>query len=346
MIIEFSIFSIEFANKLLNFEDNTMSIKSRKISSSFLIGLFVLVGGIILVGFLIWMGATQFLKEQKFYVTYFDGSVEGLEPGSAVKYLGVPCGRVRKVQVAEDGRLVEVIIYVDDKIAINDSMRIKAELAGIAGGKFLQIFIPIDTTMASMHPKLNFDAPYPVIFSAPSGIEEMTIALREVMDNMMKFRVQEISDATINFLNATTTFFDDKELHSLINNLAASSTNLNSILSKANESPILENLTQTSESMLNASIELKGFADNLNQELKDMNFKELSSNIYTDYKKLIENTNKSVSNVSFRLETVIFGLNETFDELRTTNRAMQRSLRAVSDNPSQIFLSEPPPKEK
>ncbi len=323
-----------------------MSINSRKVSSTFLIGLFVLIGSTILIGFFIWMGATQFMKEQKFYVTYFDSSIEGLEPGSAVKYLGVPCGRVRKVQVADDGRLVEVIINVDDKIAINDSMRIKAELAGIAGGKFLQIFIPTDSLMANLHPQVSFDPPYTVIRSAPSGIEEMTIALREVMDNMMKFKVQEISDATINFLTATTNFFDDKDLASLINNLSASSANLNSILAKADESPIIDNLTQTSESLLIASNELKGFADNLNQELKDMHLKELRTDIYTDYKKLIDNTNRSIGNVSFRLETVIFGLNETFDELRTTNRALQRSLRAVTDNPSQIFLSEPPPKEK
>jgi ABC-type transporter Mla subunit MlaD len=202
----FTIFSIE-----LHLENNSekykMAIRSRKINSSFLIGLFVVTGTIILVGFLIWMGATQFLKEQTFYVTYFDGSIEGLEPGSAVKYLGVPCGRVQKVQVAPDGMLVEVIMNIDEKITISDSLRVKAEMAGIAGGKFLQLFIPTDPQMFEMNPKITFKPPYTLIKSAPSGIEEITLAARDVMTNIMKLQFAEISKGTINFLDATTKFF-------------------------------------------------------------------------------------------------------------------------------------------
>lgn len=323
-----------------------MAIRSRKINSSFLIGLFVVTGTIILVGFLIWMGATQFLKEQTFYVTYFDGSIEGLEPGSAVKYLGVPCGRVQRVQVAPDGRLVEVIMNIDEKITISDSLRVKAEMAGIAGGKFLQLFIPSDPQMFDMHPKINFNPPYTLIKSAPSGIEEITLAARDVMNNIMKLQFAEISKGTINFLDATTKFFTSPELNKIVEELAQSSERLNAVLAQADTSNIITNLSYSSYKLNETVNELKHFSTMLNTELEKMQLPYYVSRIYEKYDSTMVNTNRSISTITYRMQTILFGLNETFEELRQTNRALQRSLRAITDNPSQILLSEPPPPEK
>lgn len=323
-----------------------MAIRSRKINSSFLIGLFVVTGTIILVGFLIWMGATQFLKEQTFYVTYFDGSIEGLEPGSAVKYLGVPCGRVQKVQVAPDGRLVEVIMNIDEKITISDSLRVKAEMAGIAGGKFLQLFIPTDPQMFEMNPKITFNPPYTLIKSAPSGIEEITLAARDVMNNIMKLQFAEISKGTINFLDATTKFFTSPELNKIVEELAQSSERLNAVLTKADTSSVISNLTYTSYKLNETVNELKNFSMMLNSEFEKMQLPYYVSKVYEKYDSTMVNTNRSISTITYRMQTILFGLNETFEELRQTNRALQRSLRAITDNPSQIFLSEPPPPEK
>jgi ABC-type transporter Mla subunit MlaD len=323
-----------------------MAVRSRKLNSSFLIGLFVITGTVIIVVFLIWMGATQFLKEQTFYVTYFEGSIEGLEPGSAVKYLGVPCGRVQKVQVAPDGRLVEVIMNIDDKITLSDSLRVKAEMAGIAGGKFLQLFFPTDPQMLEMHPQINFKPPYTYIKSAPSGIEEITLAARDVMNNIMKLQFGEISRGTINFLNASTRFFNDPDLKLIVDELAQSSTRLKEILEKADTSNIISNLSASSYRLQETIDELKSFSLKLNQELDNMQLPYYVSKIYEKYDTTITNTNRSISTLTYRMQSILFGLNETFEELRNTNRALQRSLRAITDNPSQIFLSEPPPPEK
>ena len=67
-------------------------IKSRKKNQPFLVGLFTLLGLSIIIVTIIWLGANEFFKQQKFYVTYFDTSVEGLTIGSPVKYQGVPVG--------------------------------------------------------------------------------------------------------------------------------------------------------------------------------------------------------------------------------------------------------------
>ncbi len=323
-----------------------MSNRSKKISSSFLIGLFVMAGTIILIGFMIWMGATQFLKEQVYYVTYFDNSIEGLEPGSAVKYLGVPCGRVQKLQVAEDGRLVEVVINIDDNVQITGAYRIKAEMAGLAGGKFLQLFVPLDSTVMIDHPDLTFTPPYKLIQSAPSGMDEITVAMRNVIDNLNKFKVGDVSDETLNFLRASNKFLNNPELYKIVGNLASTSEKFSSLAQKADNSPFIANLTESSERLNNTTQQLQLFSDNLNKSLFEMQLPQVVNKMYMKYDTTMINTNKSISTITYRMESLLFGLTETFDEIKKTNRDLQKSLRVISDNPSQIFLSEPPPKEK
>ena len=116
--------------------------RTRKITSAFFIGLFVISGTLIAIGAVIWLGASRFFEERNIYVTYFDGSIEGLESGSAVKYLGVEVGNVSKIGVAPDGKLIEVLFQIDKKIGVTDNLRVKLEIIGISGRKFLQLHFP------------------------------------------------------------------------------------------------------------------------------------------------------------------------------------------------------------
>jgi phospholipid/cholesterol/gamma-HCH transport system substrate-binding protein len=76
--------------------------------SKFMIGLFVTIGFVIGVAAIIWLGASQYFRKSYTYVSYFDESVQGLEVGSVVKYRGVEVGKVEKISIAPDDRLVEV----------------------------------------------------------------------------------------------------------------------------------------------------------------------------------------------------------------------------------------------
>ena len=67
---------------------------------------------------------------------------------------------------------------------------------------------------------------------------------------------------------------------------------------------------------------------------------------FDKYDSLIFTARKVVTNVGYQAETVIYGLNEGIEEIKSTNKQLKRTLRAISDNPTGVFLSEPPPKEK
>jgi len=313
--------------------------------NAFFIGLFVILGSLILIGVIIWLGSTQFLKEQTYYVTYFDTSVEGLSKGTAVKYQGVPCGRITQINVAPDGRLIEVVMQIDSRIVINDSMRIKSELSGLAGGRFLQIFFP-KPEIANITPEINFEVPYRLIKSSPSGFEEITLATQQVINNLLELDVYNISKGLVKFLDNSNKLISNKELYQIIRNLNESSRLLVSIAEKVDNSDVFSNTSTTSVLLLETAKNLQNMVDSLNNQIIMMDLPGLSHNITSKYDSLIFITGSSISNIALRSESAIITAQETLEQLKLTNRNLQKTLRALSDNPSSIFLTEPPKKER
>jgi len=323
-----------------------MKSRSKKQTSPFLIGIFVLAGTLILIGGIIWLGTQQFLKETSLYVTYFEGSVQGLEKGSPVKYLGVPVGNIEKINVAPDGKLVEVLMQIDSKIKIDDELRVKAEMSGLAGGKFLQLHYPSDTLISRMHPLLSFKPVYPVIYSSPSGIEEIEIAARDVLNKLLQFRYKEVSDEMVSFLNASSNFFNNQKLYNIISELEKSSRTLSDILAKTDSSAILSNLINTTESLKKTSTNLENLSDSIQSQFLRVDLPGKVTNIVSQYDSVMIQTSQILNILGLRTETVLFSMGETMQGVNLTNKQLQRTLRKITQNPGQLLFAEPPPAEK
>ncbi len=317
----------------------------KNISSPFLIGLFVIIGAVVIVGSLIWLGANQFLKEQVFYVTYFDTSVEGLEKGSSVKYQGVPCGSVKSINVAPNGKLVEVIMQLDPNINITDSLRVQPALAGIAGGKFLQLHYPSNKELADNHPKTDFDSPYPLILSAPSGLEEIEIAMREVMNNFMQINTGEISESVTDFFRESTYFLSNKAIYQTIDNLNRSTKTLASILHKADTIPVLDNITSVTQQLIASATQINTFTQKLNSKIDAIKISDHLEHTFAALDSTIYASERVVNGLGGQSDMMIQEFHYTLNEIRETNKYLQKAIRAISENPSAIFLSEPPAKE-
>jgi phospholipid/cholesterol/gamma-HCH transport system substrate-binding protein len=320
--------------------------KSKSITTPFLTGLFILVGTTIAVVIIIWLGANQFLKENKYYTTYFETSVEGLEKGSAVKYLGVPVGTISKIGVAPDGRLIEIIMQIDKKLDIKSNMRVKAEMSGIAGGKFLQLHFPdkIDPNFQEL--KIDFSPPFQLIRSIPSGIDEFSNSALAVINKLRDLQVKEISENTVRLLKTSSDFFDNKELYDIISEINLASQTLNHILLAADSSRIIRNLSVTTDTLFQTASKLKLFAEKLNNEIEQMRLKERTNDAFTQVDTMLSNGNKIINVLGFRAETFLFGMNDVLEDLKITNKQLKKTLRMLNDNPSQMILSEPPPPEK
>jgi phospholipid/cholesterol/gamma-HCH transport system substrate-binding protein len=321
-------------------------LPTRRISSPFLVGLFSILAVGLAIGVVLWLGANQFLKEQKLYVTYFETSVEGLEQGSPVKYQGVPVGAVHKIQVAPDGRMLEVIMQIDNNVNIDDSLRIKMELAGIAGGKFLQMYYPTDHKIAILYPVLTFQPLYPVIKSSPSAIQEFENAARDVINNLLQLQVAEISQGTVDFLNSSTKFFNSKELYNILKSIDSAGISLANILKQAETTDVLSNLSTASKTLMQTSNDLKHFSEALNTKLADINIKDNITHVVARYDSLLMSTQRAIDIITTRSESAVFGVTEAIEEIRSTSRQLKKSLKLFTENPGQLLLSEPPPPDK
>ena len=100
-----------------------------------------------------------------------------------------------------------------------------------------------------------------------------------------------------------------------------------------------ENMTQTTEL-------LETFAENLNKRLDNIKIEKRIDETFAQVDTLIDQSSNIMDVLGFRTESVLFTLNETLHALKKTNRELRKSLGVISDNPSSIFLSDPPPPEE
>jgi len=106
----------------------------------FIVGLVTLMLIGIGVAFSLWLANDQLTDDRHYYRIHFRGAVTGLQPGSGVRVNGVPVGGVVSLTIDPD-RPTEVVavIAVNPDFAITDDATAQLELAGLAGGSFVQI---------------------------------------------------------------------------------------------------------------------------------------------------------------------------------------------------------------
>jgi len=325
------------------------TIPTRRKSNPFLIGLFVLIGLSILATAVIWLGVSSFFTDYTKYVTYFDGSVEGLEPGSPVKYQGVPIGNVKTIGLAPDGKLIEVVFEIESKTDINDRIRVKAEIAGIAGGKFLQLFYPESEKASSLYPQINFKPPYPIILSTESGIEKIEIALTDIVNNIRAVDLEGMSVEATSLLRSVSSFFNDPKMQAILRNFEKSSYTANEILGQIENARYLENINlatdnavQTTRMLEEAMAELRNEVDSLQR----VNIPYKIETVFARYDTLSRTAGNLINTLGYRVDNTMFSVGEAVEQFKSTNKQLQKTLRKISDNPSQSILVEPAPPEK
>jgi len=107
--------------------------------AKFIVGLFLVCGiGIALLAF-IWLGMSRYFEKGRFYVTYFNESVQGLDKDSPVKYRGVSVGRVHSISVAPDSKLVKVVLKIETGMVLDTNMVAQLKSVGITGSVFIEL---------------------------------------------------------------------------------------------------------------------------------------------------------------------------------------------------------------
>jgi ABC-type transporter Mla subunit MlaD len=296
------------------------------------------------------------------YNTYFNSSIQGLEVGQPVKYQGVPIGNIKALRVASDGKLIEVEFRLDKKIAVNDSMRIRIEMASIAGSKYLLLFYP-DVAHSGDYGHLDLSGVSPehtVIRSAPSAIEEIRESLNEAINNVLAIDSRGISAQSVRALRAIAQAMENPELFQTMHNVNSTSMALRRIVSAIDTAHIATDIDRVvsdvevtsrntiliSETLLKTAQRLESISAKLDEDVTKLDISKRADEVVRRYDTTMQALSGTITGVGQRTETSLSELRSLVQELKATSRQMRRTVRAVGDNPGQLLLAEPPPKEK
>lgn len=300
-------------------------------ANKFEVGVFVIVTTVIAIAGAIWLGASRFLEKTEPYVTYFSESVQGLDPGSSVKFRGVPGGHVASISIASDGELIEVLMDIDSNMAKavkrDPSLRATLELSGITGLRYIEIDRRKGDAL-NQAPVLNFKPPCDVIPSSRSSFKAIQNALEDVYDRFMQLDVGGISTDAKTALQAATALLRDERIDAVLANLKSTTQstsqltkNLDAMTSGVRLAPAVQNATD-------AAAEAKVLISDLS---KGALGQQLGQTI-EQYNQLAQTA-----------QQVVAGMQYTLERLDRTASSLQLLSEELRGQPSLLLFAEPPP---
>ena len=299
----------------------------------FLVGLFVLVGIVIGAALIVWLSTSQYLQKGKFYATYFDESVQGLQIDSSVKYRGVDIGTVDQIRVAPDYRLIEVIMKIDYAGNLDNTIA-KLKTVGITG----IVYVELDhrkTGDINDSPKITFTPEYPVIPSNSSDFKQIFSGIDSVIEQINQIDFKGISDQIKTAAQSINTFVSGAEMKRIIKNLDTMAESLDSAADKVNkivsDGKIDDILSDTRESIKEAKIVIK----KVKEEVNTLNLAEAS-----------DKANRLLDNVNRKTRLITEDLQSTSENLRRASEDLQEALDRLKSDPSDIIFSNPPEKKR
>jgi phospholipid/cholesterol/gamma-HCH transport system substrate-binding protein len=143
------------------------------------VGAFVLLITLLGVLFVYWYSDTREHRDYNRFEIYFNGSVSGLDKGSAVRYLGVGVGRVVDMRIdPRDSSRVQVLVDIDARTPVSTHTVAELQLQGVTG--LLYIDLGEDRNNKRLAPAVQ-GLKYPVIRSAPSRFDVFLASLPELV---------------------------------------------------------------------------------------------------------------------------------------------------------------------
>jgi phospholipid/cholesterol/gamma-HCH transport system substrate-binding protein len=283
--------------------------------TKFSVGLFVAGGIVIALLVFIWLGMSRFLEKGRYYVAYFNESVQGLEKDSLVKYRGVTIGRVDKIRVAPDSKLIELVLLIESGQKLDREIVAQLKTIGITGSMFIELDRKKEGE-PDLSPYLTFPSEYPIISSKPSEVRELIRGFDEVLGQIRAMDLQGISDKVKLTLDSMNQAIVDTNMRGL-------SQKADATMGKANKS-----LTEVDKTVARV------------EEIFDENSKDIQTAI-EELQTVMENTNKLLkkgsSLASGPMENTLVKVEEIVTENEKAINTTIKELRAAVENANKLI---------
>jgi phospholipid/cholesterol/gamma-HCH transport system substrate-binding protein len=323
---------------------------ARKISP-FRIGLFALICVALTGGAAIWLKAALLFENTKIYVTYFTVSIKGLQKDAVVNYRGVPVGRVYAVDIAPDGRLIEVLMKLRADFRVDNSIATRLREQGLTGLRYLEIdTAPED--IEQLTPKITFPTKYPYIQSYPSELELLETGLHNLYEKLISLDLEgltgswkQTSESFNNILvqlgAGSGSQGDLKETIVALKKASQHSEalfgGLSNAMSKERVDKVMRDLTVTLASTRQAS-------DRLRQELDtlpDGTLKRLSNEVG----EAMKSGETVFSNLGTKIDESANLLEQDLQQVSTLIAQLNSFVKAIKEQPNRLVLPEKQAKE-
>ncbi len=321
--------------------------------TKFTVGLFVTAGIVLSLVVIIWLGMSRFLEKGKYYVIYFNESVQGLNIDSPVKYRGVAIGRVERIGVAPDSRLIEVVIKIESDITLGRDMVAQLKAVGITGS----MFIELDRRKKGepdLTPRINFPTEYPVVASKPSDISRIIQGIDDVIRQIGTIDFKGISRKINLILDNLNRITVDADIKGISMDIRKSLSSINNILNSDRIKNIMNSIENAGVS-INQVIQKAGSrVDELGGTIKNIEtiIEENRTNINSAIKGIstaTEKVNRLLENGSFLVRNSDSSIQELKNHLIIISRELERAaqgmnqlIETLNTQPLQILTGEAP----
>ncbi len=253
----------------------------------FRIGLFIVIGIAIMVGTLIALGVGQFFKPRIYIETYVDGTVQGVDVGTPVKFRGVQIGKVSDInftfnEYGAPGQVdrynyVTILMEIQKEMFpgmfkenltslieknVKQGMRARIEPLGITGSNYIEINYVTDP---AQFPALEVDwkPHYYYIPSAPGQLTNILDSMNNIMRQVEQLNLSGMSKSVTDVLDNLNKAITDAQVSKLSSDMQQLMTQIKSAIDSANIGPLSDDARKLLASLEKSNADLQKILKNI-----------------------------------------------------------------------------------
>lgn len=297
------------------------------------IGIFVSGAFALLAGLIVFFGTAQFYEKTEKFILFFDESVNGLSVGSAVKFKGVPIGRVTKILIRAENQplsssAIPVIIELDvsrlerdlnvgidfsdeqefaDQIA--NGLRAKLNTESLITGL---LFIEIDYVQNAGQPVIIQETlAFKEIPTVPSTVQELTQQVMETIAVLGEVDLEETILTVQKMIELARVRLEELDVPRMVDSFTGVTDSVERFLDSTDLSETITNLDK-------ALVELTDVVNTIEDE---------AGTVRENLTSTLEDVSGFVGEATVTLEA----FNQSFGEDSRVVYELQRTLQSISE---------------
>ncbi len=320
--------------------------------NKFRLGLFVIFGIITFFIGLFLFGLAEMFEPTIRCQTLFNESVQGLEVGSAVKFKGVPVGKVSHISIMPSNKTIKVdmeiklsaIDFTNKKTIsklnpmeevrkllnkeINDGLRTRLEMAGITGMKYIECDYYISSKKSNKKNRNNEDEKYIFIPSTPSLFSDLKTSVSDVFVKISQIEPQIIAKDMREILQSIKTLLEKGKVNNILSDMSETSANLKESTSNIKEAFTKETMSKSINNFNASMSSITKLSEKLEEEIASIQVaqrSELAQEVMKEAIETLKKTSLSIENFEKSSQIATLSLNKNLDKMGVASDSFNKT---------------------